>query len=160
MIFRRFDGVLMVALHSPNRSPDERCRLLEVDDTGEILVCRGNSETEATVATESSREQGPWVFAYFRQRYEGRVEIDAEGRTRTVPLPNPMKEEQLHFALSTDGRHWEPLNGNRPVWRQRLRDPFINRGPDGLWHLVAEPHTALAKLILALPACTLVRGTF
>ncbi len=37
MIFRRFDGVQMVALHSPNRSPDERCRLLEVEDTGETL---------------------------------------------------------------------------------------------------------------------------
>lgn len=137
MIFRRFDGALMVALHSPNRSPDERCRLLEVDDTGETLVRRGNSEIDATAATESSREQGPWVFAYFRQRYEGRVEIDAEGRTRTVPLPNPMKEEQLHLALSTDGRHWEPLNGNRPVWNQWLRDPFVGRGPDGLWHLLA-----------------------
>ena len=37
MIFRRFDGVLVVALHSPNRSPDERCRLIEVEDTGGTL---------------------------------------------------------------------------------------------------------------------------
>ena len=37
MIFRRFDGVLVVALHSPNRSPDERCRLIEVEDTGHTL---------------------------------------------------------------------------------------------------------------------------
>ncbi len=37
MIFRRFDGVLMAALHSPNRSPDERCRLIEVEDTGDTL---------------------------------------------------------------------------------------------------------------------------
>jgi hypothetical protein len=65
------------------------------------------------------------------------VEIDADGRTRQVPLPNPMKEEQLHLALSTDGRHWQPLNGNRPVWNQWLRDPFVRRGPDGLWHLLA-----------------------
>lgn len=45
-------------------------------------------------AWQPSGEKNPWVFAFFRQRYEGRVEIDADGRTRTAPLPNPMKEEQ------------------------------------------------------------------
>lgn len=43
MIFRRFDGALMVALHSPNRSPDERCRLIEVEDTGNTLGRGGKS---------------------------------------------------------------------------------------------------------------------
>ncbi len=136
MIFRRFDGVLMVAVHSPNRSPAERCRLMEVEDTGETLRCRASAQANAATA-KPSEEKDSWVFAYFRQRYQGRVEIDAEGRTRTGPLPNPMKEEQLHLALSTDGRHWQPLNGNRPVWNQWLRDPFVGCGPDGLWHLVA-----------------------
>lgn len=84
-----------------------------------------------------SSEKPVWVLAYFRQRYEGRVEIDANGQTRTVPLPNPMKEEQLHLALSEDGRHWVPLQGNRPVWKQWLRDPFVGRGADGRWHLTA-----------------------
>jgi hypothetical protein len=37
MIFRRFDGTLMVALHSPNKGPQERCALIEVKDTGETL---------------------------------------------------------------------------------------------------------------------------
>ena len=37
MIFRTFDGELMVALHSPNRSPDERCRLFVAEDTGDLL---------------------------------------------------------------------------------------------------------------------------
>ena len=155
MIFRRFDGALMVALHSPNRSPDERCLLLEVEDTGETLRCRAGSQVEAATTTEPSGEKGSWVLAYFRQRYEGRVEIDAEGRTRQVPLPNPMKEEQLHLALSIDGRHWEPLNGNRPVWNQWLRDPFVGRGPDGLWHLLSTgggrtPRTSQTNLG---PAC-------
>jgi len=35
MLFRRFDGTLMLVLHQPNRSPDERARLFEVEDTGE-----------------------------------------------------------------------------------------------------------------------------
>lgn len=137
MIFRRFDGTLMVALHCPNRSPDERCRLIEVEDTGDTLVPRGKSQAKTATTTEPAGAKEPWVLAYFRQRYEGRVEIDAEGRARQVPLPNPMKEEQLHLALSTDGRHWEPLNDNRPVWNQWLRDPFVGRGPDGVWHLLA-----------------------
>ena len=37
MVFRGFDGKLRVALHVPNRSPDERCRVFEVEDTGETL---------------------------------------------------------------------------------------------------------------------------
>ena len=37
MIFRAFDGALVVSLHSPNRSPDERCQLFEVEDTGDTL---------------------------------------------------------------------------------------------------------------------------
>jgi arabinan endo-1,5-alpha-L-arabinosidase len=35
MLFRRFDRTLMLALHQPNRSPEERARLFEVEDTGE-----------------------------------------------------------------------------------------------------------------------------
>lgn len=37
MIFRGLDGVLRVALHSPNRSPDERAVILRVADTGDSL---------------------------------------------------------------------------------------------------------------------------
>ena len=37
MLFRRFDGQLMLILHSPNHPPDERARLFEVDDLGDNL---------------------------------------------------------------------------------------------------------------------------
>lgn len=77
-----------------------------------------------------------WALAYFRQRYPTRIEIDASGKIVEVPLADPMSVEKLHFALSTDGRHWMPLADNGPVWDQRLRDPFIHRAPDGIWHLV------------------------
>ncbi len=87
----------------------------------------------------SSKRAGKevWLLGYFRQRYPTRVEIDADGTVREVPLPNPMKEEKLHYALSTDGRDWQPLNNNKPVWGHFVRDSFINRGPDGKWHMVA-----------------------
>lgn len=86
--------------------------------------------------TPASGEDGAWVMAYFRQRYEGRVEIDAQGKEHQVPLPDPMAVERLHLAISEDGRTWKPLNENKPVWEQWLRDPFLRKGKDGLWHLM------------------------
>lgn len=46
MIFRDFEGALRVALHSPNRSPDERCRLFEVEDTGDTLRIVGKPDPQ------------------------------------------------------------------------------------------------------------------
>ena len=37
MIFRRFDGQLMLVLHQPNKRPNERARLFELEDTGGTL---------------------------------------------------------------------------------------------------------------------------
>ncbi|MGV3504732.1 MAG: glycoside hydrolase family 43 protein [Adhaeribacter sp.] len=78
-----------------------------------------------------------WMLTYFRQRYPTRIEIDAQGKTVEVPLPDPMLEAKLHIALSTDGRHWTPLNDNKPLWDQFMRDPYVRRGPDGLWRILA-----------------------
>ncbi|MBB5352837.1 hypothetical protein HNR46_003085 [Haloferula luteola] len=95
------------------------------------------SLTSGSLSLARAEEPSTWVMAYFRQRYPTRVEVDAEGRIHEVPLPDPMQVEQLHLALSSDGRNWSPLNDNQPIWDQRLRDPFIHRGSDGLWHLLA-----------------------
>jgi hypothetical protein len=80
-----------------------------------------------------------YALAYFRQVYGGRVEISEAGETQMVTLTDkPLRVESLHLAWSGDGRHWSALNQNRPwvpsVW---LRDPFVNRGPDGWFHLLA-----------------------
>jgi hypothetical protein len=37
MISGRLDGQLMMILHSPNVVPNERARLLEMEDTGETI---------------------------------------------------------------------------------------------------------------------------
>jgi arabinan endo-1,5-alpha-L-arabinosidase len=37
MLFHRFDGQLMLMLHQPNKVPNERARLLEVEDLGDTL---------------------------------------------------------------------------------------------------------------------------
>jgi Beta-xylosidase len=90
----------------------------------------------AAEPTASAQDGDVWLLAYFRQRYETRVEVDAQGRVHTVDLPEPMRVEQLHYALSEDGRNWQPLNGGRPVWGQRLRDPFLQREENGTWRLM------------------------
>lgn len=55
-----------------------------------------------------------------------------------------MLEESLHYAISRDGLHFTALNDNRPVWNASidsqpvaLRDPFIARGLDGDYRLLA-----------------------
>jgi hypothetical protein len=92
-------------------------------------------------------DESLWVLAYFRSVYRDRVEITEKG-VETVPLPDALGTEilgsgegdgqELHLAGSRDGLHWTPLNRNRPTWPGRfVRDPFIARGPDGLFHLLA-----------------------
>ncbi|MBU5671367.1 hypothetical protein [Paenibacillus brevis] len=74
----------------------------------------------------SSRQTGhaAYLMGYFRS---------GPGQTHKV--------EQLHYAVSRDGRRWHELNGNKPVWKTTLgegilRDPFIGKGRDGRWHMV------------------------
>lgn len=107
----------------------------------------------AQPATVLGSEEGPWLMAYFRQRYPTRIEIDASGKILEVPLPDPMQVEQLHFAVSTNGRHWTPLNDNQPVWDQRLRDPFLRRGPDGHWHLLGTGRAPGTPQSMPRPVC-------
>jgi hypothetical protein len=41
MIFKRFAGQLMLVLHQPNKSGQERARFFELEDTGETLPIKG-----------------------------------------------------------------------------------------------------------------------
>lgn len=47
----------------------------------------------------------------------------------------------VYFALSQDGRKWTPVNGDQPWIKPAhagmlMRDPFLVRGNDGVWHLL------------------------
>jgi hypothetical protein len=99
------------------------------------LAQESTSGADTTNSFEIAGKQ-IWLLTYFRQRYPTRIEIDKDGKTVEVPLPDPMLDARLHIALSNDGRHWTPLNDNKPIWDQQMRDPFIHRGSDGLWRLV------------------------
>lgn len=55
---------------------------------------------------------------------------------------NEPEKEAVHFAVSQDGYHFEPLHQNKPVIHQTLgtksmRDPFLFRGQDGVFYIVA-----------------------
>ncbi|HAM67992.1 MAG TPA: alpha-N-arabinofuranosidase [Ruminococcus sp.] len=57
-------------------------------------------------------------------------------------LGNAPEQERLSYAVSTDGYHFTALNGGRAVWdspvgTKCLRDPYIFKGEDGLYHLLA-----------------------
>ncbi|HBY63167.1 MAG TPA: glycosyl hydrolase, partial [Solibacterales bacterium] len=50
-------------------------------------------------------------------------------------------ETGVYFALSEDGRAWQPLNANQPwvkpgIPGMLMRDPFLARGADGVWHMI------------------------
>jgi hypothetical protein len=85
-----------------------------------------------------------WLLAYFRQIYQGKVDVTEAAGVTVIPLTQEkVLAESLHLAWSRDGRVWTALNDNRPVWpnpptAHRVRDPFVARGPaDGFFHLVA-----------------------
>lgn len=51
-------------------------------------------------------------------------------------------EDGLHLAASSDGYHWDKLNGGASYLKptvgmsKLMRDPCIVRGPDGIYHMV------------------------
>lgn len=50
--------------------------------------------------------------------------------------------EQIYFALSEDGMHWQDLNGKQPVLRSNVgergvRDPYLLRSKHGRFYLLA-----------------------
>ncbi len=99
-------------------------------------------------------EPFPWLFAYFRQIYSQRVDLTAEGVKFTPLTDEDLLIEALHLAYSHDGLHWTPLNGNQPVLpstfqTDRIRDPFVRRGPDGNFHLLATGGMAATDVYYA-----------
>lgn len=74
-------------------------------------------------ATPAVSKGGNYLFCYF--------------------LGNRPYEERVCFALSKDGYHFTPLNGNRPLIKQSLgtkccRDPFIIRGKNCFYIIATD----------------------
>ncbi len=58
-----------------------------------------------------------------------------------------LAEQSLHLAVTTDGLHWQALNGNTAVFQlstiggNRVRDPYIVKKPDGKYLMIATDWT-------------------
>ena len=64
--------------------------------------------------------------------------------------------EALHLAVEVAPHSWAAIAGNRPVLRRddadgssRIRDPFLVRGPDGNFHLLATGGNGPADMLHA-----------
>ncbi len=72
-------------------------------------------------ATPAKNKSGKYLFAYF--------------------VGNEPEQERIHFAVSEDGYHFEPLNNNQPVIIQTkgkkcVRDPYIVKSNDGYYYII------------------------
>lgn len=80
------------------------------------------SDYQSKCEISYGEEPSAYLFAYF--------------------LGNAPEQEQLSYAVSLDGYHFNALNGGKSVWKSSvgtecLRDPYIFKGEDGLYHLLA-----------------------
>jgi hypothetical protein len=99
-------------------------------------------------------EPFPWLLAYFRQIYAHRVDLTPDGVQLFRLTHEELSVEALHLAYSYDGLHWTPLNRNQPILaadgnNQRIRDPFVQRGRDGTFHLLATGGMAATDIFYA-----------
>ncbi len=67
----------------------------------------------------NSGATGPWLFAGFKGN----------------------SEDGVYYAISPDGYHWALANQGKPILRpsqpsELIRDPFLQRAPDGTFHMV------------------------
>ena len=88
----------------------------------DFLIAKANAPTKEPVTVSAAGEPTAYLFAYF--------------------LGNAPEQERLSYAVSLDGYHFNALNGGNAVWQSSvgtkcLRDPYIFKGEDGLWHLLA-----------------------
>lgn len=86
------------------------------------LTCFTALPFAASAATPATSASGKYVFAYF--------------------TGNNTSEQKIRFAVSDDGYNFTAVNGNQPVAEQTTgtgcaRDPYLFRGQDGYFYMVA-----------------------
>ena len=107
-----------------------------------IADCNGDGAVSGTDAAllRDGLLAGDWNFS------ETMCEISCEEQPSAYLfayfLGNQPEQERLSYAVSLDGYHFTALNGGRAVWQSSvgtkcLRDPYIFRGEDGLYYLLA-----------------------
>lgn len=90
-----------------------------------VIGCKiGEKTVTKTVAVKDELEMGAYLFAHF------------------VGTESSAAEEQIYFSVSTDGTTWKTLNSGAPVLtstvgEKGVRDPYILRGEDGKFFVIA-----------------------
>lgn len=89
------------------------------------------SDTKNFTVTVHDKNYYGYLFAYFNG--------------------NDVSQEQLRFALSTDGLNFTALNNDQPVINSTnisttggIRDPYVMRGPDGKFYMALTDMTSSA----------------
>ena len=97
------------------------CNEKDVELISDFLLGR-NAEFDDYATIPDEKPAVAYLFAYF--------------------LGNAPEQERLSYAVSLDGKNFRALNGGKAVWQSDagtkcIRDPYIFRGEDGLYHLLA-----------------------
>ena len=102
-----------------------------------IVLLLAAIATRATEPQHAPQPHGAWLFIYFKE-------------------PG---NQGIYFALSRDGYHYTPLNDGQP-WLapsqsgELMRDVFLTRGPDHLFHMVWTWNWRGNSLGYASPTCS------
>jgi len=96
-----------------------------------LLLCLGLSACGATKTAPPTLTPGKtyYLFAYFKDREATEKRDQGVGRGGAG----------LYLAWSADGLNWQNVSSThlfKPALSPMMRDPFIARGPDGVFHLV------------------------
>lgn len=97
------------------------CNEKDVELISDFLLGR-NAEFDDYATIPDEKPAVAYLFAYF--------------------LGNAPEQERLSYAVSLDGKNFRALNGGKAVWQSDagtkcIRDPYIFKGADGLYHLLA-----------------------
>ncbi|WP_024834488.1 family 43 glycosylhydrolase [Ruminiclostridium josui] len=110
------------------------------DNTPAGVVTRPNTDTKVTLTahlTNGTASDTTDLTITVKAKPKTINESDYKGYFFTYFNGTARSDaEQIYFASSIDGLHWNELNGNNPVLTSTVgdkgvRDPFIIRSPDG-----------------------------
>lgn len=111
---------LAVAVTSLNMGVSVRAQeVTAATDSIQETAAESSIRETAAVGDSAQEEYAGYLFAYFTG-----------------------SSQAIHFAVSADGYHYTPLNGNKAVitpkvGRKAVRDPYIIKGQDGDYYMMA-----------------------
>lgn len=115
-----FNGFDEICTQVADLNDDGRTNAADLKTLRDWITGRDATLTTCSIPYEET--PAAYLFAYF--------------------LGNDPAQERLSYAVSTDGYHFTALNEGKAVWNTSvgtgcIRDPYIFKGEDGLYYLLA-----------------------